>query len=850
MAINDNPIAGNDSAATDRNTAALIDVLANDTDVDNDQLTISQVTTPAHGSATTENAKVRYTPNLNFVGNDEFDYTISDGNGGNSQASVTVYVKSVNQLPIATDGSVNTDENTPLNVKLNASDPDNDPLTYILETQPTHGSISGFDANNGTLTYTPQINFTGQDSLKFKVNDGTADSNVANVLINVKNVNHLPVAENQNVVTNINKQIEITLKGHDPDSDLFTFVKVTDPSHGTIAGFDKDTGKLTYIPNNGYSGPDSFLFKVIDSNKADSNIATVTILVSAVVNKPPVASNVNVETSQDTSKVITLLGTDPDTGDKITYHIVSAATSGSTSSIDQTTGKVTYTPNKGFLGPDSFTYKVTDLGGADSNIATVGITVKSTSPTPYPLPPSCSPNDKSGGKALRGTNSDDVIVGTEAADSIQGLSGNDAINGCGASDNLNGNAGNDGIAGGTNEDNIHGNNGNDYLRGDAGNDGLYGGEGDDVLVGGPGRDSFYCGSGNDKVLDFNAKEGDALQKQSNTKGRDATQKSDCESVSSASSTSVSAKSSTQELPSTTSTGQEPISDAGNQTKVKPSQLQQLRPPTQMGRNETTKITANSPPAVSDLTINMDKNNRVSITLRGIDADGDKLIFKIIEKSQNGLIKNFGEVGSMTYTPKTDYVGDDKFTFVASDGKSISKTGTVTIQVKDNQKVTDQQQSELQQSKKQVNPFPLMYWRGNIEKIDKLLPLTIGNLTIDSAEEVNLVLRVSSDNHNIYDNTAAQMLIAKLNIKNEVDSCGKVNEALKYGDEILKSANYEGMGTVSKGLSNNILKNMIKVHGILNQFNAQGCSLTMPTDFYLIPNIFDILLINPPGLFFN
>ena len=182
------------------------------------------------------------------------------------------------------------------------------------------------------------------------------------------------------------------------------------------------------------------------------------------------------------------------------------------------------------------------MSGVNSNVATVGITVKSTSSTPYPLPPSCSPNDKSGGKALRGTNSDDVIVGTEAADSIQGLSGNDAINGCGASDNLNGNAGNDGIAGGTNEDNIHGNNGNDYLRGDAGNDGLYGGEGDDVLVGGPGRDSFYCGSGNDKVLDFNAKEGDALQKQSNTKGRDATQKSDCENVSSISSTSTSTKS--------------------------------------------------------------------------------------------------------------------------------------------------------------------------------------------------------------------------------------------------------------------------------------------------------------------
>ena len=276
----------------------------------------------------------------------------------------------MNQLPVATDGSANTNENTPLKMKLNASDPDNDPLTYIIDTQPTHGSISAFHANNGTLTYTPQTNFTGQDSFGFKVNDGTSDSNVATVIISVKNVNHSPIAEDQNVVTHLNKQIEITLKGHDPDaSDKVTFVKVTDPSHGIIAGFDTSTGKLTYIPNNGFSGTDSFLFKVIDNNKAESNIATVSITVNAVVNKPPVASNVNVETSLDTAKVITLVGTDPDAGDKITYHIVSAASSGSLSSIDQTTGKVTYTPNKGFLGLDSFTYKVTDLSGVNSNIA-------------------------------------------------------------------------------------------------------------------------------------------------------------------------------------------------------------------------------------------------------------------------------------------------------------------------------------------------------------------------------------------------------------------------------------------------------------------------------------------------
>ena len=216
-------------------------------------------------------------------------------------SSVAVNVKSINQLPVATDGSAITDENTPLKIKLNASDPDNDPLNYVIDTQPLHGSLAGLDANNGTLTYTPHSNFTGQDTFKFKVNDGTSESNIAKVIINVKNVNHSPVAEDQIVVTNTNKQIEITLNGRDPDAlDKITFEKVTDPAHGTIAGFDFSKGKLTYIPNNGFSGTDSFLFKVTDNSRAESKIATVYITVNAISNKPPVASNVIVGTSQDT----------------------------------------------------------------------------------------------------------------------------------------------------------------------------------------------------------------------------------------------------------------------------------------------------------------------------------------------------------------------------------------------------------------------------------------------------------------------------------------------------------------------------------------------------------------------
>ena len=385
------------------------------------------------------------------------------------------------------------------------------------------------------------------------------------------------------------------------------------------------------------------------------------------------------------------------------------------------------------------------------------------------------------------------------------------------------------------------------MRGDAGNDGLYGGEGDDVLVGGPGRDSFYCGSGNDKVLDFNAKDGDALQKQSNTNGRDATQKSDCENVSSISSTSTSTKSSSQAVPPAPTEKISPR-DNRNQSQTITTQSQQS---TQKGQNETNQSPQNSQPVVTDYTLSIDKNQRVSIILPGNDNDGDKLLFKIINKPQNALIGNFkASSGSLTYIPNKDYVGDDKFTFTVNDGKTESNIGTVTIHVKDKQTIDDQQQTESQSSENQVKPFPLIFWRGNVDKTEKLLPLNVGNLTVESADQVTKVLRISSDNHNIYDNTAAQILTAKLNIKNEIDSCKKVDDVIKYGDEILHSVNYQGAGTAMQKLSDPQMKGMIKAYSILTQFNVQGCAANSPTGFFFTYGIFEISYTDPFSLFVN
>ncbi len=86
------PTAGNDSVSTDKNIAVTVNALSNDSDVDGDSLTITSVTTPQNGTVTNTDSTIAYTPNNNFDGTDSFNYTISDGQGGTANASVTVTV--------------------------------------------------------------------------------------------------------------------------------------------------------------------------------------------------------------------------------------------------------------------------------------------------------------------------------------------------------------------------------------------------------------------------------------------------------------------------------------------------------------------------------------------------------------------------------------------------------------------------------------------------------------------------------------------------------------------------------------------------------------------------------------
>lgn len=192
----------------------------------------------------------------------------------NSQALNLVRPNSSTAAPVAADQSISTLEDTAVNILLTASDADGDLLSYTVVDGPYNGVLTGTAPN---LVYTPSGNYNGSDSFTFKVNDGTADSGAATVSITVTAVNDGPVASSQAVAVAHNAATAITLAGSDVDGNMLTYTVVANPSKGSLTG---TAPNLTYTPNSGYSGLDSFTFKVNDG-AVDSAVATVTLTVAA-----------------------------------------------------------------------------------------------------------------------------------------------------------------------------------------------------------------------------------------------------------------------------------------------------------------------------------------------------------------------------------------------------------------------------------------------------------------------------------------------------------------------------------------------------------------------------------------
>jgi hypothetical protein len=373
--LNDAPTATAQTIPTPEETATDITLTA--VDPEGEQLSFTVATQPTHGTLTGTPPNLTYTPALNYHGPDSFTFTASDGTATSAPGTITISVTPVNDAPVATPRSLSTPEGTPVAATLTGSDVDGDPLTFAVASQPAHGTLTGTPPN---LTYTPAPSYNGPDSFTFTASDGTATSAPATLSITVTSLNDAPVATARSLSTPEDTQLPVTLTGSDADGDPLTFAVASQPAHGTLTGTPPN---LTYTPALNYHGPDSFTFTASDGT-ATSAPATLSITVTPV-NDAPVATARSLTTQEDRALPVTLTGSDVD-GDPLTFAVASQPAHGT---LTGTPPNLTYTPAPSYNGPDSFTFTASD-GTATSAPATLSITVTSVNNAPVASPSSAT----------------------------------------------------------------------------------------------------------------------------------------------------------------------------------------------------------------------------------------------------------------------------------------------------------------------------------------------------------------------------------------------------------------------------------------------------------------------------
>ena len=441
-AINDAPEANDDADTTAEDTSIIVDLLANDTDVDGDDLSVTSVSVPADQGTVVNNGDgtATFTPAPDFNGEATISYTIADQEGLTDSAEHSVTVTAVNDGPVAVDDEAVTDEDTPVTIDAlaNDTDPDGDDLVISDATVPAdQGTV---EIVGGEILFTPAPDFNGEATISYVAQDTDGNQTPAQITVTVNPINDAPVAVDDVADTTDGSPVVIDLLANDTDvdGDTLEISEVSVPAdQGTVA-LNPD-GTVTFTPNADFVGEATITYTVTDNQGGeDEGRAIVTVAIS---------DDVMTGTPGDD----TLIGGPGD---------------------DTLMGGAGDDLLDGGEGDDS-------LDGGEGNDTLLG---------------------GPGNDTLVGGPGDDLLDGGEGDDLLDGGEGNDTLIGGPGDDTLNGGPGDDSLVGGEGDDLLNGDDGNDTLLGGAGNDTLNGGPGEDLLHGGEGEDRLHGGIGNDTLL--------------------------------------------------------------------------------------------------------------------------------------------------------------------------------------------------------------------------------------------------------------------------------------------------------------------------------------------------------------
>ncbi|MDD9923031.1 MAG: Ig-like domain-containing protein, partial [Boseongicola sp.] len=367
-------------------------------DADGDSLTVTVLAQPLSGQLNVAaDGSFTYEPDAGFAGTDSFIYRVSDGVSDSPAALVTIDVQNT---PVSVAGDVIAVEPDQATVTFLATDLlendvdfEGDSLTVALVTPPPRGTLT---LSGNTFTYTRDGSYSGDVAFTYSVSDGVSTSYGTAVLMfsgtlsggAATGTGADPIAGDDLYTVDRNGILDVGYAGgllrndFDPNGDDLSTVQENGPANGTLTL--TGDGEFVYTPNLGFVGTDSFTYHVTDGTESSpgvariSNSATVSI---TVTNTAPTAGAKTYTTHHGVELSSANDGLDhvvsDAEGDTLTFSLVSDVSDGTLTF--NAGGSFDYTPDAGFVGTDSFTYKVSD-GALESGTATVTIDVTNTIP--------------------------------------------------------------------------------------------------------------------------------------------------------------------------------------------------------------------------------------------------------------------------------------------------------------------------------------------------------------------------------------------------------------------------------------------------------------------------------------
>ena len=310
-----------------------------------------------------------------------FDLIGFGKDAANTQSHVTVRDVRLLSLPETQDDVATGSEDSVIQIVALANDNNATQAGFnpVVFAAPAHGQVT-LNAD-GSFSYTPEANFFGVDSFTYKVSDGVVESNVSTVNLTVTSVNDAPEISplTATLLEEGSLILDLQTLASDVDGDALN-LSVTHPQSGNL--LKNADGSYSYSPTANFNGTDEFTLIASDGTLSASSTIRLTI---TAMNDIAVAVNDTAVTDQDKAVNIPVLVNDSDIDNLdggnagLLARIIANPAHGTVQT--NADGSLTYTPIAGFYGTDSFTYVAND-GIADSNLASVTITVNPTNRPP------------------------------------------------------------------------------------------------------------------------------------------------------------------------------------------------------------------------------------------------------------------------------------------------------------------------------------------------------------------------------------------------------------------------------------------------------------------------------------